>query len=159
MIERIQKIAAVCHCVLNPASKVLCRDEQESRRETSMRNAVLCDLHDREVGVLQLPCPEFSLYGPLRWGIVREQTDNVFFRAHCRRILEPVVEQLCEYAAHPELFEVMCIIGIDGSPSCGVNKTCSGYWFGEPFARDNEQRKLAPAREIKGSGVFTEELI
>jgi len=156
--ERIQKIAAVCHCVLNPASKVLCRDEQESGRESVARNAVLRYMHDREVCVLQLPCPEFTLYGPLRWGFVREQADNVFFRAHCRRILDPVVEQLCEYAAHPELFEVLGIVGIDGSPSCGVNKTCSGDWFGEPFAGSNEQRVLAPASEKQGSGVFIEEL-
>lgn len=157
--ERIRKITAVCHCVLNPASKVLCRNEQESRRESIMRNAALGYLHDNEVGVLQLPCPEFTLYGPLRWGFVREQADNVFFRAHCRRILEPVVEQLCEYAAHPELFEVLGVVGIDGSPSCGINKTCSGDWFGEPFAGNNEQRELAPAREMQGSGVFMEELI
>ncbi len=159
MTERIQKIAVVCHCMLNPASKVLCRDEQESRHETYMRNAALHDLHDREVGLLQLPCPEFTLYGPLRWGVVREQADNVFFRAHCRRILEPVVEQLCEYAAHPELFEVLGIVGIDGSPSCGVSKTCSGDWFGELFAGSNEQRKLSPAKEAECSGVFMEELI
>ena len=83
------------------------------------------------------------------WGHVREQFNNPFFRAHCRRLLGPVLDQLAEYAAHPEKFRLLGVLGVDGSPSCGAFKTCTGDWGGEPFCA-GIQRKLSPACEAQG---------
>ena len=148
-------VIVACHCIMNPSAKVISQDAQAQARETALRKRALSAFVDKEIDILQLPCPEFTLYGPLRWGHVREQFDNVFFRGHCRRILEPVIEQIVEYASHPERFQLAGILGVDGSPSCGVRKTCTGDWGGEWGA----QRAPNPACETEGSGVFMEELL
>lgn len=151
-------ILAVCHCILNPASKVVSFHEAESEQERALRESVVQTLLQKGVGLIQLPCPEFTLYGAQRWGHVKEQFDNPFFRRHSRTLLAPYVDQLSEYAAHPERFRLLGILGIDGSPSCGVTKTCSGDWGGELYCAGHTQRKLAPAQEAQGMGVFMEEL-
>ncbi|MEL7609159.1 MAG: CD3072 family TudS-related putative desulfidase [Bacillota bacterium] len=155
--EACEKIMLVCHCVLNPASKVRSFESGERQEEEMLRLGAARALLARGAGLLQLPCPEFTLYGACRWGHVREQLDNPFFRAHCRRLLAPVLEQLAEYVAHPERFHVLGVLGIDGSPSCGVCETCAGDWGGEPFCA-GIQRTLSPAPKTKGRGVFLEEL-
>jgi predicted secreted protein len=152
-------VIVACHCILNPSAKVLSPDTQAQARETALRRRAFSALLEREIDILQLPCPEFTLYGPLRWGHVREQFDNAFFRGHCRRILEPATDQIAEYAAHPELFELLGIVGVDGSPSCGVNKTCTGDWGGEWHDGTGGLRMPTPAREAEGRGVFMEELL
>lgn len=152
-------VIVACHCILNPSAKVISQDAQAQARETALRKRALSAFVDKEIDILQLPCPEFTLYGPLRWGHVREQFDNVFFRGHCRRILEPVIEQIVEYASHPERFQLAGILGVDGSPSCGVHKTCTGDWGGEWGGENGAQRMPNQARETGGCGVFMEELL
>ena len=151
-------VMAVCHCVLNPAAKVVSFNTEEYEAERALRERAVQALLQNGVGLMQLPCPEFTLYGALRWGHVKEQFDNPFFRAHCKALLAPVVDQLAEYAAHPERFQLLGVLGIDGSPCCGVNKTCTGDWGGELYCANKTQRDLAPAQEVEGMGVFMEEL-
>lgn len=153
-----RKIAVVSHCILNPASKVFSVGNQELEQEESLRRKFLHAALEREIDLLQLPCPELTLYGSIRWGHVKEQFDNVFFRAHCRRILEPLVEQLAEYAAHPERFRILGIMGIDGSPSCGVSVTCRGRWGGELENASQLEQKITSVRMVKESGILVEEL-
>ena len=152
------RIMTVCHCVLNPASKVVSFNIEEYEAERVLRERTVSTLLQNGVGLIQMPCPEFTLYGSRRWGHVKEQFDNPFFRAHCKTLLAPVVDQLAEYAAHPERFRLLGILGIDGSPCCGVNKTCMGDWGGELYCTNQTQRPLDPAREAEGLGVFMEEL-
>ncbi|MGI6075627.1 MAG: CD3072 family TudS-related putative desulfidase [Pyramidobacter sp.] len=150
-----QRILAVSHCLLNRAAKVRRFDEAESRAEERLRLKTVRLALRRGVQLLQLPCPEFLMYGSLRWGHVYEQFDNPFFRARCREMLEPVCDQLWCYASDPEV-RLLGVLGVDGSPSCGVKYTCRGAWGGELCGRD-----LAPAlssvRLAAGRGVFMEE--
>ncbi len=140
----------------NPASKSfqLVFKSGGRRSRCAGKFLTLCGTED----LLQLPCPELTLYGSIRWGHVKEQFDNVFFRAHCRRILEPLVEQLAEYAAHPERFRILGIVGIDGSPSCGVSVTCRGRWGGELGNASQLEQKITSVRMVKESGILVEEL-
>ena len=114
-----------------------------------MRQAI-----DNDIQIIQLPCPEFTLYGAKRWGHVSDQFDNVFFRSHCRKILSPVIDQLKEYLANEDRFEVLGFIGVDGSPSCGVDYTCKGNWYGSFDCRTNLAETLADCHLVKSSGVF-----
>ena len=45
-------------------------------------------------------------------------------------------------------------VGVDGSPSCGVDYTCRGNWYGSFECRKNLDETLADAHLVKGSGVF-----
>ena len=41
----------------------------------------------------------------------------------------PYLEQLQEYIKNG--YKIVGLLGIDGSPSCGISKTCTGKWGGE----------------------------
>lgn len=150
----MQKIVLVSHCILNTASKVVLYNQEEMDAEEALRKKFMHLAIDRDIQLIQLPCPEFTLYGANRWGHVSNQFDNVFFRRHCRNILSPILDQLKEYLAHGERFEILGIVGIDGSPSCGVDYTCTGDWYGSFEGRQNLAETLSTCRLSKGSGVL-----
>jgi predicted secreted protein len=74
------------------------------------------------VGAIQMECPEFSLYGNPRPPRSREEYDTPEFKGKCREIAIQACERmeaLMEGRGDPEI-EVRAILGIEGSPSCGV---------------------------------------
>lgn len=150
-----RKILVVSHCLLNTAAKVRRYDRGKSSAEERLRLKTARRALTRGVQLLQLPCPEILTYGGRRWGHVYEQFDHPFFRKRCREMLEPVCGQLLCYAQDGEI-DLLGVLGIDGSPSCGVKYTCRGEWGGELSGRD-----LAPVvssvRLAPGRGVFMEE--
>lgn len=125
-----QKLLILSHCYLNTASKVraeagsICSERQLHRQ--LLKEALAAD-----VGLLQLPCPEFRLYGSRRFGHVKDQFMHPSFRESSKEMLRPVILQLQEYAAYPDEYEILGIAGVNGSPSCGVTLTCRGPWVGE----------------------------
>lgn len=146
--KRSRKVAVVAHCLLNQNAKV-----NGFAFFPAMIKPLIDILHKNNFGVIQLPCPETTFSGTRRWWYVREQYDTPGYRAHCRRILDPIISQIVEY--QKEGHEVV-IIGLDGSPSCGVR--CSGSsknWGGPPKIPD-EQMTDYPL--TKKPGVFIEEL-
>lgn len=150
----MQKIIFVSHCILNTASKVVLYNQEEIDAEENLRKKFMHLAIDNNVQLIQLPCPEFTLYGANRWGHVSNQFDNVFFRNHCRKILIPILDQLKEYLAHHERFEILGVVGIDGSPSCGVDYTCIGNWYGSFEGRQNLSETLSTCSLSKGSGIL-----
>lgn len=144
----------VSHCILNTASKVVLFNDKEIIAEEILRKRFLNLAIENDIQLIQLPCPEFTLYGAKRWGHVSDQFDNVFFRTHCKIILTPIIQQLQEYLANESFFEILGIVGIDGSPSCGVDYTCRGDWYGSFEERENLEETLTDCHLEKSSGVF-----
>ena len=153
----MKKILFVSHCILNTASKVVLYNQEEIDAEEDLRLKFMTKALNAGVQLVQLPCPEFTLYGSRRWGHVSNQFDNPFFRQHCRKILKPIILQLKEYLSNPS-FEVLGIVGIDGSPSCGVDYTCEADWYGSFEGRTGLQETLNEARLVNRHGVFMDEL-
>lgn len=154
----MQKILFVAHCVLNTAAKVVMFSDEEMAAEEALRCRFLQKAVEGGIQLVQLPCPELTLYGAKRWGHVSDQFDNPFFRKHCRALLIPFMDQLTEYLAHGERFEILGVLGIDGSPSCGVDYTCYGNWFGNFSDRPDLDDILASSHMGKGAGVFMQVL-
>lgn len=150
----MKKIVFVSHCILNTASKVVLYNQEEIDAEDALRVKFLGKALDDGIQIIQLPCPEFTLYGSRRWGHVSEQFDNVFFRNHCRKILRPILDQIKEYLDNGEFFEVLGVVGIDGSPSCGVDYTCTGNWYGSFEGRTDLAETLATGGLKKGPGIL-----
>jgi len=73
-------------------------------------------VHAQSWAILQLPCPEFTFLGPDRPGMTYAQHDTPEYRAHCRRILQPVIAQLRVYHQHG--YTIIGGMGIQSSPSC-----------------------------------------
>lgn len=154
----MQQILVVSHCILNTASKVLSYNEAEQREEAGHRKNLLEYVLQNDIQMIQLPCPELLLYGTKRWGHVKDQFDNPFFRSQCRVMLDPIIQQLREYALNPERFRLMGIVAIDNSPSCGYHATCRGDWGGEFSGCPDLEQRLGTLSIGSEPGVFMEEL-
>lgn len=153
-----QKIIIVSHCFLNDASKLKNQNEKEQTEERNKKRAFLKWVLEHEIEIMQLPCPEFLLYGCNRWGHASSQFDTPFFRQEAKNMLEPYLLQWKEYAAHKERFELLGIIGINGSPSCGVQFTYDGDWGGEFADFSNVQKTILGLKKKEIPGIFMQVL-
>jgi predicted secreted protein len=128
-----QEITVAAHCLLNPLTRV----------------KGLAPLRFQPEGpTVQLPCPEALYLGLERWAVTRNQLDVPQFRRFCRSLIEHYVD-LLQMMAHEGAR--LCIVGVAGSPSCGVITTSSGYTGGRPGAAEHAR--------VAGRGVFMEELL
>ena len=140
------KAVFVAHCILNQNSKAL-----EFASRPGLVEWLIDFLKQGGCVVEQLPCPEMLYLGVNRWWHTRDQYDTPGFRRHCRRFAK-MVAGLMEY--YLRRGHTIVLIGIDGSPSCGVNLTGRNpYWGGEPRA-SAEQYQV-----VEGMGVWVEELL
>jgi predicted secreted protein len=139
--KRSGKLALVAHCILNQNSRVLGLAER-----SSVITEIVEFLMRNKVSIIQMPCPEFIYAGILRQPQTIDQYDNVTFRRHCRKIAEAIVDQIREYTKFG--MKTKMVIGVDGSPSCGVNETSTG----------NPCKNMAEHERAKGSGILIEEL-
>jgi predicted secreted protein len=146
---RSKKVAIVANCILNQNSKVI-----GFAKYKGMVKEIVDLLHEYDYGILQLPCPEMLYAGTRRWWQVREQYDTEGYREHCRNLAKPIITMLKEY--EKEGYDVV-IIGIDGSPSCGINiSPSSNKWGGPPTLRDEDAWNV---EMINKPGIFMEVLI
>ena len=97
---------------------------------------------------IQLPCPEALYLGLARWAVTKNQLDVPQFRRFCRALIEDYVD-LLEMLANEGAR--LCIVGVAGSPSCGVITTSSGYTGGRVQECEHTH--------VSGRGVFMEELL
>lgn len=150
-LNRGKKIVLLSHCILNANSKV----EGLSKYPSAVLD-LISFLSENGIGMIQLPCPEMSMYGMKRWGHVKEQFDTPIFREHSRVILNDIAMQVRDYVSNG--YTLVGVIGIDGSPSCGINKTCSSKsWGGE--SKSFDEAKFKDVSTINEKGVFIEELL
>ena len=108
------------------------------------------DILDKNIGIIQLPCPEISFYGMKRWGHVKDQFETPHFRKQSKNIIENIVENVVEYKNNG--YEILGVIGVKGSPSCGVSQTCRGEWYG----KDKSIKNMFNTVRKCESGAFME---
>ena len=129
--EKVVSVAA--HCLLNPLTRV----------------KGLAPVTFRPEGpTVQLPCPEALYLGLSRWAVTRNQLDVPQFHRFCCDLIEDYVD-LLEMLVHEGAS--LRVVGLAGSPSCGVITTSSGYTGGLPCAAEHAH--------VAGRGVFMEELL
>jgi len=148
--DRSRRVAVLAHCHLNVNTKV-----HGLADYAGARGDVVGPLIERGIGLIQLPCPEATFLGMKRWGMTREQYDVPAYRRHCKKILKPIVESLIVLAEDGCVIE--SVIGVDGSPSCGVERTCVGYCGGEIEALF-DSGESPEATDAASPGVFIEVL-
>ncbi len=130
-----KEIRVVAHCLLNPSTRV--------------KGLKPVEFHPEGEGpLIQLPCPESLYMGLDRWAVTRNQLDVPEFRRFCRSLIThyaDLLEMLARQGARIK------ILGVAGSPSCGISTTTAGYQGGRV--------KEAHHEHVSGSGVFMEELL
>ncbi len=127
------EITVVAHCLLNPNTRV-----------KGLRPVPFLP----EGPIIQLPCPELLYLGPDRWAVTRNQLDVPEFRRFCRSLIVHYADLLEMMARQGRRLK---IVGVAGSPSCGVSTTSLGYAGGRVHEAEHEH--------VPGKGVFMEELL
>lgn len=150
-MQRSGRIVVLAHCILNAHTKV----KGLAAYQGALSNVVV-PLVTAGVGIVQLPCPENTFLGINRWGMTREQYDVPAFRRHSRSLLEPLVDLLEDHAR--EGYEILGVVGVDGSPSCGVQCTCEGFKGGEAACPGVFERAARDLHMISGEGIFVRTL-
>jgi predicted secreted protein len=143
----VDTVCYLAHCLLNANSKV-----DEGARSGGMSVPVVSLLRERGCTLRQMPCPELAFGGTRRFWAVREQYDTPAYRAHCHKLAAPVAAQI---RADLQAGHRVIVVGIDGSPSMGVELTASSdEWGGRPDKPRDEDYPVTP-----GPGIFIETLV
>ncbi len=143
---RSKRVLFVAHCILNQNSI----SDGTATSPASVKEIVEL-AGASQVGIVQMPCPELMCLGLDRGNVAGSASpvveENTRIRRAMRRgpaaarlrpLVRQVVFQIAEYRKYG--FDVRGIVGINRSPSCGVDTTSD----------DN--------REVEGEGVFIEAL-
>lgn len=139
------RVAFIAHCLLNQNAKV-----EGGALRPAVWEPVLDLLREHRYAIRQMPCPELAYGGARRFWGVREQFDTPLFRRHCRRLARLVAAVM---AQHVDADDEVVLIGIDSSPTMGVEFTCSSpTWSGRPDIGEDDSTLVAE------SGIFVEEL-
>lgn len=136
----------VAHCILNQNSI-----SDGTASFPGSNEAIVRALLDAKVGIVQMPCPELNCLGLDRGdpeGAKRPLLDEnsrircALKKTDAQRTIQTLVNQIIfqmeEYRKNH--FSILGVIGINRSPSCGVETTSSG------------------GSEVAGRGVYFEEL-
>ena len=138
--KRERRVIFISHCWLNINTRF-----PEGCAFKGANVPLIQTLLDAGLGIIQMPCPEYECLGLEKWDygvVVKEE-----LRACFRKQAEIVLNQIIDYRKMG--FNIVGIMGMDPSPSCGVN-VAKGK--GTMLGTDRD------ASEKPEPGIFIEEL-
>jgi len=143
---RSKSLIFVAHCILNQNAI-----SDGTADFPGHVNDILSLLNASDVGIVQMPCPELHCLGLDRGNVhggaspvVQENTRIRWMLSRdasllkIEQLVQHVLVQILEYRKHG--FEIVGIVGMNRSPSCGVDTT----------SKEDQ--------EVSGQGVFVEAL-
>ena len=147
---RSRTLVFVAHCVLNQNAR-----DAGTADFPAMMKPLVDELATRNIGVIQLPCPELMVLGlgrardssPLQ--TIRERLETTESHARLDYLVEQVVYQIREYQAQG--FRIVGILGKNGSPTCGVQTT--SHMIGSPDSEGVFIRLLKQRLESEGLDI------
>jgi predicted secreted protein len=125
---RSRKVIFASHCMLNQNARITTAADFPAMFEPLVEW-----LKEHDIGIIQMPCPELRVLG-LGRVTVRDGLETAEGHAHLHQIIGDLIYEIKQYQFHG--FDVVGILGKQGSPACGVTMT----WL------DNRQQE--------GVGVF-----
>ena len=138
---RSKKIALISHCILNQNAVI-----GGGAKYTAAIPNVMETLKAHKFSIVQLPCPEMYAAGLDRWGQVKEQYSNSGFKRSFRMAVKFALDNIEDYVVHG--FQIV-VIGIEGSPSCGIGITESDpSWGGTIDGFKEENLTIINARGV-----------
>ena len=129
--RRSKKIAVIANCILNQNAKA-----DAFAQYPAMTPGIVELLNKYNFGIHQAPCPEIYATGIRRFWATHEQYNNRGTRRAFEEAAYFLLDQIEDFITHG--FKVI-LIGIDGSPSCGIDFTdtdINGIWLGKPDLTD-----------------------
>jgi len=144
-VPHVGYVVAVSHCILNQTTRWFWKGSGGWVEGFIVK--FLERLKPLGIGLYQLPCPEFGFLGNPRKPMTKEEYMSLpGFTDHCRKLAEKAVEDLTaftRFSVDPKL-RVLAVIGVEGSPTCGVYTT--------------SKRTAVGSIRIPGKGIFIEML-
>ena len=144
--KRSKSIIFLAHCILNQNAV-----SDGTASYPGFVNEILELINSTDFGIVQMPCPELYCLGldrgdpkggtrpvPEENTRIRKEMSHKESIEKTKQLAQQVIYQITEYIKHR--FEVKGIVGINRSPSCGVEST----------SKNN--------KEVAGEGVFISEL-
>jgi predicted secreted protein len=147
---RSGKIIFLSHCCLNQNAKV-----RGIAIYPGCIRPMIELLIEKDVAIYQMPCPEMTYIGAMRWGHVKDQYDSPMFRRHCLNLATEVLDQAEEYKRSG--YRVLGFVMMDGSPVCGLNKTPQPANEGEMWG--GMVRYVPESTLAQDKGVYSEILM
>ncbi len=114
MSKKDKKIILVAQCLINPYCRV-----HVLGQNFPLSHELMDYLMKLRVGIIQYPCPETTAMGLQRNPQGRQQYDNIFFRSHCKDLLETPFLMVEEFLKNG--YRLAGYIGLRNSPTCGIN--------------------------------------
>ena len=114
MSKKDKKIILVAQCLINPYCRVHILGQ-----DFSLSHELMDYLMKLRVGIIQYPCPETTAMGLQRNPQGRQQYDNIFFRNHCKELLQVPFLMVEEFLKNG--YRLVAFIGLRNSPTCGIN--------------------------------------
>jgi len=131
--QRSRKVIFAAHCILNENTRYLggaCRGGCVSE--------IIYQCVEKNMGIVQMPCPKQHAWGGVLKRLLLTAYDSketmlytfrniaipvflLYTKLIYARMATRTVRQIQDY--HESGFHVLGIVGIDGSPTCGVNRT------------------------------------
>ncbi|MEM1515120.1 MAG: 2-thiouracil desulfurase family protein [Candidatus Bathyarchaeia archaeon] len=117
------KVLIVSHCLLNKSVRWW-QKGKPPERNIGLANEIVQYALKHNIGLIQMPCPEFTFCGNPRPSRTKDEYERLQdFRNHCKKLAESVTEQirtLTTMSENPQI-QIVAVIGIKRSPSCAVN--------------------------------------
>ncbi|WP_010250769.1 2-thiouracil desulfurase family protein [Acetivibrio cellulolyticus] len=173
--QRSKKVVFVSHCLLNENTRYL-----GGAFRKGVVTEIIEKLIEEEVGIIQMKCPEqwawggvlkkllwlsYSSEGTMLYSFkpVVLKLFMIYTKIVYKKLAREVFVMITDYLKSG--YKVVGIIGVDGSPTCGVNTKLEMKKSFEYFAR----QKIATGRDefnaglynecaVDGKGIFFEEL-
>lgn len=169
---RSRKVVFLSHCLLNENTRYL----GGACRRCCVRE-VIEQCMDLGIGMVQMPCPEQEVWGGVLkkrllalYGAKRSRLVGAllpiglrYVRWAYRRLARKVAAQIEDYVTSG--YSVLGVIGVDGSPTCGVHKTIDIRSFVDDMSRVDPalftvqaQNDLVVRHATDGQGLFVAQL-
>lgn len=113
-MDRSKKVIFVSHCILNQ-NTVVC----PLARAKGPYREIVEKIMEYDIGIHQMPCPEFRKLGLKRMPMNKAEYDTPEYRNLCNSLAKDTITILKEYISND--YKVIGLLGINGSPTCSIN--------------------------------------
>jgi predicted secreted protein len=113
----LDRVVILAHCIVNQSTRARWQGGGATRTEGTITD-VITPLIEHGIGIIQMECPEQTLYGNPRHPRSRDDYEIPVFKDKCREIAVRTTQAIENSAS-----KLIAVLGFEGSPSCGVERT------------------------------------
>jgi predicted secreted protein len=152
MSKKDKKIVLIAQCLINPYCRVHILG-QNFPLTIEVTNYLL----RKNVGIIQYPCPETTAMGLMRNPQGHQQYDNIFFRNHCKELLQVPMLMVREFLKNR--YRLCCFIGLENSPTCGIHwgrHKVNRYGTESPNSEEGYEKDVKDPKDQVLRGIMAE---